>query len=30
MAIIFLRVPLAETPQWQAMAHALDGFASYR
>jgi hypothetical protein len=29
MAIMFLRVPLAQTPQWQAIAHLLDGFATY-
>jgi hypothetical protein len=30
MAIVFLRVPLGETPQWQAIAHSLDSFATYR
>jgi hypothetical protein len=30
MAIIFLRVPVAETSQWQAIAHSLDSFATYR
>jgi hypothetical protein len=30
MAIMFLRVPLAETPQWQAIAQSLGSFATYR
>jgi hypothetical protein len=29
MAVIFLRAPLGETPQWQAIATALGGFATY-
>lgn len=30
MAMIFLRVPLAETPQWQEIAQSLGSFATYR
>jgi hypothetical protein len=30
MAVIFLRVPLGETPQWQAIATGLGSFATYR
>ena len=29
MAVIVLRAPLGETPQWQAIAAALGGFATY-
>ncbi|MFI4964426.1 MAG: hypothetical protein ACHP9T_03575 [Caulobacterales bacterium] len=30
MAVIFLRAPLADTPQWQAVAQGLGSFATYR